>query len=102
MKNILIIIFIVLFSFILLHSIYVKATCNRLIEGMVQDDTDLDIKERFKKLEDKVNKIQEQIVNAEKTNEDNAENNLNSKVATVVLPLVPVTPTNFTLREGSL
>ena len=74
MKNILIIIFIVLFSFILLHSIYVKATCNRLIEGMVQDDADLDIKERFKKLEDKVNKIQEQIVNAEKTNEDNAEN----------------------------
>jgi uncharacterized protein YdcH (DUF465 family) len=66
--------FIVLFSFILLHSIYVKATCNRLIEGMVQDDADLDIKERFKKLEDKVNKIQEQIVNAEKTNEDNAEN----------------------------
>jgi hypothetical protein len=74
MKNILIIMFIVLFSFILLHSIYVKATCNRLIEGMVQDDADLDIKERFKKLEDKVNKIQEQIVNAEKTNEDNAEN----------------------------
>ena len=58
----------------LLNSIYVKATCNRLIEGMVQDDADLDIKERFKKLEDKVNKIQEQIVNAEKTNEDNAEN----------------------------
>jgi uncharacterized protein YdcH (DUF465 family) len=74
MKNILIIIFIVLFSFILLHSIYVKATCNRLIEGMVQDDTDLDIKERFKKLEDKVNKIQDQIVEAEKTNQDNAEN----------------------------
>ena len=70
MKNILIIMFIVLFSFILLHSIYVKATCNRLIEGMVQDDADLDIKERFKKLEDKVNKIQEQIVNAEKTNEE--------------------------------
>jgi uncharacterized protein YdcH (DUF465 family) len=66
--------FIVLFSFILLHSIYVKATCNRLIEGMVQDDTDLDIKERFKKLEDKVNKIQDQIVEAEKTNQDNAEN----------------------------
>jgi hypothetical protein len=74
MKNILIIIFIVLFSFILLNSIYVKATCNRLIEGLEQDDTDLDIKERFKRLEDKINKIQDQIVKAEKTNEDNAEN----------------------------
>jgi hypothetical protein len=74
MKNIVIIIFIVLFSFILLNSIYVKATCNRLIEGLEQDDTDLDMKERFKKLEDKVNKIQEQIVQAEKTNEENAQN----------------------------
>ena len=74
MKNILIIIFIVLFSFILLNSIYVKATCNKLIEGLEQDDTDLDMKERFKKLEDKVNKIQEQIVQAEKTNEENAQN----------------------------
>ena len=36
MKNIVIIIFIVLFSFILLNSIYVRATCNRLIEGMEQ------------------------------------------------------------------
>ena len=58
----------------LLNSIYVKAKCNRLIEGLEQDTSELDIKERFKKLEDKVNKIQEQIVNAEKTNEDNAEN----------------------------
>ncbi len=74
MKNILIIIFIVLFSFILLNSIYVKSTCNRLIEGLEQDDADLDIKERFKKLEDKINKIQEQIVQAEKTNEENAQN----------------------------
>ena len=30
--------------------------------------------ERFKKLEDKVNKMQEQIVQAEKTNEENAQN----------------------------
>ncbi len=74
MKNIVIIIFIVLFSFILLNSIYVRATCNRLIEGMGQDDTDLDMKERFKKLEDKLNNIQEQIVEAEKTNESNARN----------------------------
>ena len=46
----------------LLNSIYVKATCNRLTEGMEQDDTELDMKERFKKLEDKVNKIQEQTI----------------------------------------
>ena len=74
MENILVIIFIVLFSFMLLNSIYVKATCNRLIEGMEQDDTELDMKERFKKLEDKVNKIQEQIAEADKSNEENAQN----------------------------
>ena len=74
MENILVIIFIVLFSFILLNTIYVKATCNRLIEGMEQDDTELDMKERFKKLEDKVNKIQEQLAEADKSNEENAQN----------------------------
>ncbi len=58
----------------LLNSIYVKATCNRLIEGMEQDDTELDMKERFKKLEDKVNKIQEQLAGAEKSNEENSQN----------------------------
>ena len=57
----------------LLNSIYVKATCNRLIEGMEQDDTELDMKERFKKLEDKVNKIQEQLAEADKSNEENAQ-----------------------------
>ena len=50
----------------LLNSIYVKAKCNRLIEGLEQDTSELDIKERFKKLEDKVNKIQEKIADAEK------------------------------------
>jgi len=74
MENILVIIFIVLFSFMLLNSIYVKATCNRLIEGMEQDDAELDMKERFKKLEDKVNKIQEQLAEADKSNEENAQN----------------------------
>jgi hypothetical protein len=74
MENILVIIFIVLFSFMLLNSIYVKATCNRLIEGMEQDDTELDMKKRFKTLEDKVNKIQEQLAGAEKSNEENAQN----------------------------
>ena len=58
----------------LLNSIYVKATCNRLIEGMEQDDTELDMKKRFKELEDKVNKIQEQLAEADKSNEENAQN----------------------------
>jgi predicted Holliday junction resolvase-like endonuclease len=74
MENILVIIFIVLFSFMLLNSIYVKATCNRLIEGMEQDDTELDMKKRFKELEDKVNKIQDQLAEADKSNEENAQN----------------------------
>ena len=77
MKNIPIIIFIVLFSFILLHFVYVKVMSNRLIEGLESgadaEDT-ADMNERFKKLEDKVNKMQEQIVQAEKTNEENAQN----------------------------
>ena len=73
MKNILVIIFIVLFSFMLLNSIYVKVRCNRLIEGLQQDNSELDINERFKKLEDKINKIQEQVVEAQQTNENNAE-----------------------------
>jgi uncharacterized protein YdcH (DUF465 family) len=57
----------------LLNSIYVKVKCNRLIEGLEQDNSELDINERFKKLEDKINKIQEQIVEAQQTNENNAE-----------------------------
>ena len=73
MKNILVIIFIVLFGFMLLNSIYVKVKCNRLIEGLEQDNSELDMNERFKKLEDKINKIQEQIVEAQQTNENNAE-----------------------------
>lgn len=73
MKNILVIIFIVLFSFMLLNSIYVKVKCNRLIEGLEQDNSELDINERFKKLEDKINKIQEQVDEARRTNESNAE-----------------------------
>ena len=58
----------------LLNSIYVKATCNRLIEGIEQDDTELDMKKRFKELEDKVNKIQDQLAEADKSNEENAQN----------------------------
>jgi len=73
MKNILVIIFIVLFSFMLLNSIYVKVKCNRLIEGLEQDNSELDINERFKKLEDKINKIQEQVDEARQMNENNAE-----------------------------
>lgn len=73
MKNILIIIFIVLFSFILLHSIYVRATCNRLVEGLESGSADMTMDERFKKLEDRVNKMQDEIVKAEKANQENAE-----------------------------
>ena len=73
MKNIPLIIFIVLFSFILLHSIYVRARCNRLIEGLESGSADMSMDDRFKKLEDRMNKIQEQIVEAEKTNEENAQ-----------------------------
>jgi Zn-dependent M32 family carboxypeptidase len=57
----------------LLNSIYVKVKCNRLIEGLEQDNSELDINEMFKRLEDKINKIQEQVVEAQQTNENNAE-----------------------------
>jgi hypothetical protein len=57
----------------LLNSIYVKVKCNRLIEGLEQDNSELDINERFKKLEDKINKIQEQVDEARQMNENNAE-----------------------------
>ena len=73
MKNIPIIIFIVLFSFILLHSIYLRATCNRLVEGLESGSADMTMDERFKKLEDRVNKMQDEIVKAEKANQENAE-----------------------------
>jgi uncharacterized protein YlxW (UPF0749 family) len=73
MKSILITIFITLFSLILLNAIYLKISCNRIVEGLDQDDTDLDVKERLKKLQERVNKIQDQIEEAEKTNEDNAQ-----------------------------
>ena len=73
MKNIPIIIFILLFSFILLHSIYLRATCNRLVEGLESGSADMTMDERFKKLEDRVNKMQDEIVKAEKANQENAE-----------------------------
>jgi len=57
----------------LLNSIYVKVKCNRLIEGLEQDNSELDINEMFNRLEDKINKIQEQVVEAQQTNENNAE-----------------------------
>ena len=74
-KNIFLIIFIILFGFVLLHSIYVKLTCNKRIEGLEvnDDDDDVDINKRFKRIEDRVNKIQEQITGAEKANEENAQ-----------------------------
>lgn len=89
MKNIHIVIFIILFSIILLNSLYLKISCNATIEGLEtkntdktssnansntnDDDDDEDIKQRFNKLQEKVNKIQDQIVDAEKSNNENAQ-----------------------------
>lgn len=88
MKNIPIVIFIILFSIILLNSIYLKISCNTTIEGLetkntdktssnansnTNDDDDDDIKQRFNKLQERVNKIQDQIVDAEKSNNENAQ-----------------------------
>lgn len=85
MKNIPIVIFIILFSIILLNSLYLKISCNATIEGLEtkntdktnsntnDDDDDEDIKQRFNKLQEKVNKIQDQIIDAEKSNNENAQ-----------------------------
>ena len=77
MKNIPILIFIILFSLILLNSLYLKISCNTTIEGLetknTDNDEDADIKQRFNKLQDKVNKIQDQLVDAEKSNNENAQ-----------------------------
>ena len=88
MKNIPILIFIILFSLILLNSLYLKISCNTTIEGLEtkntdnksnsnsnskDDDEDEDIKQRFNKLQEKVNKIQDQLVDAEKSNNENAQ-----------------------------
>ena len=85
MKNIPILIFIILFSIILLNSLYLKISCNATIEGLEtkntdktnsntnDDDDDEDIKQRFNKLQEKVNKIQDQIIDAEKSNNENAQ-----------------------------
>ena len=77
----------ILFSIILLNSIYLKISRNATIEGLetkntdktssndnsnTNDDDDEDIKQRFNKLQEKVNKIQDQIVDAEKSNNENA------------------------------
>jgi hypothetical protein len=52
----------------------VRATCNRLIEGLESGSgADMTMNERFKKLEDRVNKMQDEIVKAEKANQENAE-----------------------------
>lgn len=88
MKNIPILIFIILFSLILLNSLYLKISCNTTIEGLETKNTDNksnsnsnskddgedeDIKQRFNKLQEKVNKIQDQLVDAEKSNNENAQ-----------------------------
>jgi hypothetical protein len=73
MKNIIISIFIILFIVLLLNTIIVKSKCIRVIEGMEGDDTDLSIKERFNKLQERVKKLQSQIESAEKSNQENAD-----------------------------
>lgn len=72
MKNIIISIFIILFIILLLNTIVSKFKCNNIIEGMEdEDDENLTIKQRFKKLENRVSKIQQQISDAETVNETN-------------------------------
>lgn len=78
MKNIIISIFITLFIILLLNTIVSKFKCNKVIEGMEgtegmedDDDENLTIKQRFKKLENRVSKIQQQISDAETVNETN-------------------------------
>jgi uncharacterized protein YdcH (DUF465 family) len=44
-----------------------------LIEGLESGSADMTMNERFKKLEDRVNKMQDEIVKAEKANQENAE-----------------------------
>lgn len=73
MKNIIISIFIILFIVLLLNTIIVKSKCIRVIEGMEGDDTDLSIKERFNKLQERVKKLQSQIESAEKSNQENSD-----------------------------
>jgi len=73
MKNIIISIFIILFIVLLLNTIIVKSKCIRVIEGMEGDDTDLSIKERFNKLQERVKKLQSQIESAEKSKQENAD-----------------------------
>ena len=45
----------------------------RLIEGLESGSADMSMDERFKKLEDRVNKMQDEIVKAEKANDENAK-----------------------------
>jgi uncharacterized protein YlxW (UPF0749 family) len=73
MKNIIISIFIILFIVLLLNTIIVKSKCIRVIEGMEGDDTDLSIKERFNKLQERVKNLQSQIESAERSNQENAD-----------------------------
>ena len=73
MKNILISIFIILFIVLLLNTLIVKSKCIRVIEGMEGDDSDLSIKERFNKLQERVKNLQTQIESAEKSNQENSD-----------------------------
>jgi uncharacterized protein YlxW (UPF0749 family) len=73
MNNIFISIFIILFIILLLHGVIIKTTRNNLIEGFEDDDENLSIKDRFKKLQNRVNQLQNKIESAEKSNNDNKD-----------------------------
>lgn len=73
MNNIFISIFIILFIVLLLHGVIIKIRRNNLIEGFEDDDEDLSIKDRFKKLQNRVNQLQNNIESAEKSNNNNKD-----------------------------
>ena len=81
MNNIFISIFIILFIVLLLHAVMLKTRCNNLVEGFEEDDENLNIKERFKKLQNRVNELQNRIESAEKSNNDNKEQIIKIKKA---------------------
>lgn len=81
MTNIFIIIFIIFFIALLLHAVIINNKCNNFVEGFDDDDSDLTIKDRFKKLQERVNMLQNKIESAEKSNDDNNKQIINIKKA---------------------
>ena len=73
MNNIYISIFIIFFIVLILNALIIKTRYKNFIEGFGDDDTDLSIKDRLKKLQERVNNLQNKIDSAEKSNNDNKE-----------------------------